>query len=139
MTQPLADRAICSELEPFRRQSHDKHSRRTNRSTDHDHAIRREFLRQRADDRHQTNNYNRIDCRKLPYRSVKPELANSECRKDVVHLQKNRFEKSDEQEKEQQPVKTGLGDQPSKQMCGFNRTLPHPLSDAEPEGGRCAV
>ncbi len=40
----------------------------------------------------------------FPDRRVQAELANAPLREHVVHLQKNSFEKSDEEEENKQPV-----------------------------------
>src|ERR1700756_4039271 len=96
MSEPLADNAVSGGLEPLRRQRHDKYASGTDRSADHDHSISRKLLRQRADYRHQENNDDRVDCGKLPHRSIETEFANAELRKHIIHLQKDRFEKSDE-------------------------------------------
>src|SRR5215471_20772691 len=104
MSEPLADQAVGSGLEPLRRQRHDKYSSGTDRSTDHNHPISRKLLRERAYYRHQENNDDCVDRSKLPDRSVQTELANAELRKHIIHLQKDRFEKSDEEKKNEQPV-----------------------------------
>src|SRR4026207_770342 len=95
MSEPLADRAVSGGPGPLRRQRHDEYSSGTDRSTDHDHSISRKLLRERADYRHQENNDDRVDCGKPPHRSIETKFANAELRKHIIHLQKDRFEKTD--------------------------------------------
>src|SRR5436309_4892353 len=136
MTEPLADHAMTGGHEPFRRQRHDEYSSSTDHSADYDHPIRCKLLCQRAYDRHQANDNDRVDGRKFAHRRVHPEFANAELRKYVIHLQKDGFEKSDEEEEHKQPVKTGLADQSPKKMRCIDRALLHRFPDAGPETPR---
>src|SRR6266480_2460677 len=133
MAQPLAHSTISSGHEPLRRQCHDKYSSSTDHSADYHHAVRRKLLRQRAYDRHQANDNDRVDCGKLSDRRVKAQFANAELRKNVIHLQKDRFQKSDEEEENKQPVEAGLTDQPPEKITCVDGTLPHRLADAAPK------
>src|SRR5882724_1892332 len=133
MAQPLTHSTISSGHEPFRRQRHDKYSSSTDYSADYDHPIRCKLLRQRTYDRHQQNDYNRVDCGKLSDRRVEAEFANAELRKNIIHLQKDRFQKSDEEEENKQPVEAGLTDQPPEEMRSVDGTLPHSLSNTAPK------
>src|SRR2546425_3310797 len=133
--EPLSDHAVGGGLEPFRRQSHDEYSGGADRSTDHHHPISCKLLRQRAYDRHQKDNHDCVDIREFSDRSVQAELANPELRKHVIHLQKDGFEKSDQEEKNKYPVEAGLTDKPPKEVCRVDRTFPHHFYDAAPKGG----
>ena len=104
MAEPLAHSTISSGQEPFRRERHDEYSSGTDRSANHDHSVRCKLLRQRAYDRHQANDNDRVDRRKFAHGRVHPEFANAELRKNVIHLQKDGFEKSDEEEENKQPI-----------------------------------
>src|SRR6266496_5764264 len=139
MAEPLAHSTISSGQEPFRRERHDEYSSGTDRSANHDHSVRCKLLRQRTYDRHQQNDYNRVDCGKLSDRRVEAEFANAELRKNVIHLQKDRFQKSDEEEENKQPVEAGLTDQPPEKMRGVDRALTHGLSNAFPKTRRSPV
>src|SRR6266536_424464 len=136
MPEPLSDDAVSGRLEPFRRQRHDEYSCSTDRSADHHHPIGCKLLRQRAHDRHQQNNYNRVDYGKLADGRVEPELANTELRKHIIHLQTDGFEKSDEEEEKKQPVEAGLTDQPPKKMRCVDGALPHRPPNAFPKTRR---
>src|SRR5438128_1063716 len=139
MTQPLPYAAVSGRQEPFCRQCHNEYSSSTDRSTDYYHPIRRKFLRQRADNRHQANDNDRVNGGKLAHRRVHAEFANAELRKNVIHLQKDRFQKSDEEEENKQSIEAGLTDQPPEKMCGVDRALPHGLSNAFPKTRRSPV
>src|ERR1700736_1565949 len=97
MAEPLTRRTVRRRLKPSRGQRHDEHSRCTNYPTDHDHSVGREPLCQRADDRHEHNDQNRINRCNFANWRVKAELTITEFRKHVIHLQKDGFEKSDEE------------------------------------------
>ncbi len=86
--KPLANAALSGRLKPLRRQRHYEHSSGTNRSADDNHPIGRKLLRERAYDRHEKNDDDRVDCGKLTDRSVEAELANAPLREHVVHLEK---------------------------------------------------
>ena len=133
MAQPLAHSTISGGHEPLRRQRHDKYSSSTDHSADYHHPIRRKLLRQRAYDRHQANDNDRVDGRKLAHGCIHPEFANAELRKNVIHLQKDGFEKSDEEEENKQPIEAGLTDQPPEKITCVDGTLPHRLADAAPK------
>jgi len=135
--EPLADHAVGSGLEPFRRQRHDEYSRGADRSTDYHHPIRCKLLRQRAYNRNQKDDHDCVDVREFSDWGVQPELANPELRKHVIHLQKNGFEKSDQQEKDKYPVETGLTNQPPEELRRVDRAFSHRFSDVTPKcGGR---
>src|SRR5207253_9063678 len=110
VAKPAPRRTIRRRLKPVRRQRHDEYSCSTNYPADHDHAISREPLSQRADHRHEQNDQDRIDGGKPADWRVQPELAIAKFREHVIHLEKDGFEKSDEDEKNEQPVKTGLAE-----------------------------
>ena len=93
-------------------------------------------MRERAYDRHEKNDDYRVDCGKLADRSVEAELANAPLREHVVHLEKNGFEESDEEEESKQPVEGRLTNQAPKKLRGSDRAFSHRLSDAGPKGGR---
>src|SRR5438128_1298838 len=60
-------------------------------------------------------------------------------RKDVVHLQEDRCEETDEEEEKQKPVETGLAEQPMEETQSVDGALPHGLTDATQERGSCAI
>src|SRR5438552_15832200 len=103
VAKPLPRRTVRCRLKPFRRQSHDEHSGGTNYPADHDHAISREPLRQRADHRPQQNDQDRIDGGNPPDWRVQPELAITKFRKAVVHLEEDGVEESDKEEENEKP------------------------------------
>src|SRR6266516_5468336 len=127
MTQPLADNAISRRHEPLYRKRHDEYPRRADRSAEHDDPVRRELLRQRTNDRRQNDDDDCVDRGNFSNRRVQAEFANAELRKHIIHLQKNGFQKTDEEKEKEQPIKTGLTDQPTEKMRGFDRALPHRL------------
>src|ERR1041385_8310161 len=106
MPQPLAEETVGSRDEPICRQRHDEYSSSANNSADHYHSISRKLLRQCAYNRHEKDNHDSIDRGKFPDRSIRAEFANTDLWKDVIHLQKDRLEKSNEDEEQQQPVKS---------------------------------
>ena len=108
--KPLPDSAVRRSQKPFRGQCHDEYSSRADCAAEDHHPISRETLRQRADYRDKENNDDRIDCRQFPDRCVKAELAIAPLREDVVHLEENRFEKTNEQEEDEQAIETRLTD-----------------------------
>src|SRR5262245_19282906 len=135
--EPLTELTVSSRDEPICRQRHNENSRGANDSADHYHSISRKFLRQRAYDRHEEDDHDSVDRGKLSDRSVRAEFANAELWKDVIHLQKDRLEKSDEDKEQQQPVKSGLPNQSSKKMRGIDRASAHcfPNTAQEIPGG----
>src|SRR5207302_11110339 len=66
---------------------------------------------------------------------VHAELANHEQLKHVIHMQKDGFEKSDQEEKNKYPVKAGLTDKPPEEVRSVDRTFPHRFPDAAPKSG----
>ena len=106
MPQPLAEHAVGSRYEPFCWQRHDEYSGGANHSADHYHSIGRKLLCHRPYDRHEEDDHDSVDRGEFPDRSVRAEFANSELWKDVIHLQKDCLEKSDENKEQQQPVKS---------------------------------
>ena len=133
MTQPLPDNAIRRRHEPLCRKRHDEYPRGADRSAEHDDPVRRELLRQRAYDRRQDDDDDCVDRGNLSNRRVQAEFANAELRKHIIHLQKNGLQKSNEEKEKEQPVKTGLTDQPPEKMRGVDRALAHRLSDTAPK------
>src|SRR5260370_40863834 len=87
VAEPLPDRAVRGTLEPRCRQSHDEHRSRADRSTDYDHSIRRELLRQRADNWHEQNDQKIIDGGELTGRRAVPHFAAAELGRHAIHLQ----------------------------------------------------
>src|SRR5215475_1034303 len=136
MSKPLADHTVSGRLEPLRRQRHDKYSSGTDRAADHNHPISRKLLRECAHYRHQENNDNRVDGGKLPHRSIETEFANTELRKYIIHLQKDRFEKPDEEKKSEQSVERRLSDQPSEKVCCIHRAFSYCCSNTTPKRER---
>src|SRR4051812_36323137 len=112
--QPLPQASINRRLKPLRRQCHDKHSRRTDCSPNHHHSIGRKLLGQRAYDRREEDDKKRIDTGQHAHRGVRSQLAIAELWEDIIHLQKDRLEKSDEKKERQQPVKRWLTNKPLK-------------------------
>src|SRR5437764_8102894 len=95
MAEPLTRRTVHRRFKPSCRQRHDEYASRANYSTDDDHAVSREALRQRADYRHEENDQNRIDRRKSAHRRVQPEFAIAKFREHIIHLEKDGFEETD--------------------------------------------
>src|SRR5207244_12849522 len=76
--------------------------------------------------RREDNDKNGVDPGQLADGRVQSHFAIAELWKDVIHLQENRFQESDEEKEQQQPVKPGLPDQPPKEIercrrAGANR------------------
>src|SRR6266404_3827869 len=111
VTKRASERAVCCRHKPICRQRHDENSRRANDAADDDDAIRRDALRQRTNHRCEHNDENSVDPGQFADRSVQPHLAIAKLRKDVIHLEEDRLQKSDEEKENQQLVKGGLPDQ----------------------------
>src|SRR5213080_1324144 len=122
MTQPLPDNAIRRRHEPLCWKRHDEYPRGADRSAEHDDPVRRELLRQRTNDRRQNDDDDSVDRGNFSNWRVQAEFANAELRKHIIHLQKNGFQKSDEEKEKEKPVKTGLTDQPPEKMRGVVRS-----------------
>src|SRR2546423_12298439 len=95
--EPLTDGRVRRRQKPFRRQRHDENASGTNRSADYDHSVGGKSLSQRADNWRQNNDHPRIDRRQFSNRSMQPHFAIAEFRKDIIHLQENRLEKTNEE------------------------------------------
>src|SRR5437867_12659915 len=67
------------------------------------------------------------------------DVCSSDLGKNIIHLQKDRFQKSDEEEENKQPIEAGLTDQPPEKMRCVDGSLPHGISDAFPKTRRSPV
>src|ERR1700686_5522643 len=114
VAERVSERAVCRWGEPIRRQSHDENAHRANDAADNDYAIRRDALGEGTDYRSEHNNKDGVDPGQFADRRVQSHLAIAEFREDVIHLQKNGFQESDEEKEHQQTVKSGLPDQTTK-------------------------
>src|SRR5207247_1158205 len=69
-------------------------------------------------------------------RRTQPEHAITELREHIIHLQKNRFEESDQQKKRKDAREGWLSNEPPEQLSSFGRALPHGLRNpAEQRSG----
>ena len=101
VTEGVPERAVCRRHEPIRRQNHDENSDRANDAAYDDHAIRRDALGEGPDCRSEKNDDDRIDAAQFPDWRIQSHLAIAEFREDVIHLQENRFQESDEEKEHQ--------------------------------------
>src|ERR1700736_899142 len=114
VAERVSERAVCHRDEPVRGKSHDENSCRANDAADNDYAVRRDALGEGTDYRSEHNNKDGVYPGQFAYRRVQSHLAIAELREDVIHLQKNGFQESDEEKEHQQAVKSGLPDQATK-------------------------
>src|SRR5947208_15402701 len=122
MPEHMGTHDLTGEQEAYRRQRHDEYSCSADHSADYDHSVRCKLLRQRTYDRHQANDNDRVDGRKLTHGRVHPEFANAELWKHVIHLQTDGCERSDEEEGNKHPIVAGLTDQPSETISSEDDT-----------------
>ena len=101
VTECVSERAVRRRHEPIRRQRHDEHSNRANDAANDDDAIRRDPLGEGTDHRREHNNQKGVDPGQFADRRVQSHLAIAEFREDVIHLQENRFQESDEEKEHQ--------------------------------------
>src|SRR5438105_3058027 len=130
MTQRMPDRAVCRRPEPVHRQGNNENSDRANDAHDDDHSIRRNALGKRSDQRREHDDQDGIDPGEFADRRVQSHFAIAELWKDVIHLQKNRFQESDEEKEHQQPIKSGLPNKSAKKLRGVVRASPNRLRNS---------
>src|SRR5947209_4566042 len=119
--EPLAKTAIRRRLEPAGWQRHNEHARGADYAAHDYHSIRSDTLSERTDHGNEEDDDPAVNVRELSDRRVQPQLAIAEFWEDVIDLQKDRFEESD-QEKENQNAREGrLADQPSEKLNGLGR------------------
>src|ERR1041385_6724223 len=133
VTEPLPQKAVGGGLEPIRRQRHDENSCGTDCTSDYDHSIGRKFLCKRTDDRHQDDDDNGVNRGNLADRRIQTELATAELRKYIIHLQKNGFEESDKEKKNEQPIEARLADEPSEEIDSVDCALADGRSEPAPK------
>src|SRR6266545_2123455 len=68
---------------------------------------------------------------------MQAQHAITKLRKDIIHLQEDGFEKSDQKKENEDASKSRLPDEPLEELDGVGRALPHCLGDASPEAGGC--
>src|SRR5438874_4428576 len=57
--------------------------------------------------------------------------------KDIIHLQEDGFEKSDQEKEDEDASESRLSDEPPEKPDGVDRALPHRLGDASAKAGCC--
>ena len=135
VAERAADHAVCRRNEPVRGQRHDENSRRANNAADNHYAIRRDPLGEGADHRRENNDQNGVDTGQFADRRMQSHLAIAKLRKDIIQLEKDRLQESDEEEKHQQPVECGLADQAMEQGDGIGSAFPRGPRDLCPKSG----
>src|SRR4030095_7364706 len=68
---------------------------------------------------------------------MKAQHAITKFRKDIIHLQEDGFEKSDQKKENKDASESRLSNEPPEQSDGVGRALPHRLGDASDEAGCC--
>ena len=71
-----------------------------NRAPDYHHSISGQALRQRSDHRNQNDDHPAINICEPSHRRTHPEHPITELREHIIHLQEDRFEEPDQQEKD---------------------------------------
>src|SRR3954451_21871698 len=133
VAEPLTGAAGSGRQEPIRRQRHDEHAGRADRAADDYHSVGRNSLGERADKGDEKYDDPAVDVRELPDRRVRPQLAIAEFRKDVIDLEKDRFEESDEEKENKNAGKCRLAEQAFEKLNGFGCATLHRPRDAAEE------